>query len=110
MPERFRARHIGHRKHYVENPRVRPMGAGLELRSRRDGTEFPVEISLSPVEDEDGDARLVVAVLRDVTDRERVQAELTVARKSAERAREVADDARAGRSCQSDQEPLSGHR
>ena len=67
MPERFRARHIEHRQHYVKNPRVRPMGAGLALFGRRrDGTEFPLEISLSPVEDEDGD-RLIVAALRDAT-------------------------------------------
>jgi len=95
MPERFRARHIEHRKHYVDNPRVRPMGAGLELFGRRrDGTEVPVEISLSPVGDEDGVHLLVAAALRDVTDRKSVEAELTVARESAEQAREVADHAR----------------
>src|ERR1022692_1825041 len=54
MPERFRARHIGHREHYVSNVRVRPMGAGLDLFGRRrNGTEFPLEISLSPIEDAD---------------------------------------------------------
>ena len=50
MPERFRVRHVAHRSAYSENVRVRAMGAGLELYGRRrDGTEFPVEISLSPV-------------------------------------------------------------
>jgi two-component system, sensor histidine kinase len=88
MPERFRARHTEHRKHYADNPRLRPMGAGLDLFGRRvDGTEFPVEISLSPVEGggQDDDL-LVAAALRDVTDRKHVEAELTVAREEAERA------------------------
>src|SRR5579871_92045 len=47
MPERFRERHIGHRQNYTHNFRVRPMGVGLDLFARRkDGSEFPVEISL----------------------------------------------------------------
>jgi PAS domain S-box-containing protein len=67
MPERFRARHVEHRKHYAENPRVRPMGFGLALfGQRRDGTEFPMEISLRPLKDEAGD-RLIAAALRDAT-------------------------------------------
>src|SRR6266487_1543208 len=46
MPERYRARHLGHRDGYIHNVRVRPMGQGLELFGRRrDGTEFPIEIS-----------------------------------------------------------------
>jgi two-component system, sensor histidine kinase len=93
IPERFRAQHIGHRKHYADNPRVRSMGAGLDLFGRRrDGTEFPVEISLSPVQE--GDDFLVAAAVRDVTERKHVEVELAVARQSTERARQVADLAR----------------
>ena len=85
MPERFRSRHVGHRMRYVDSVRLRPMGAGLELLGRRsDGSEFPVEISLSSIED--GNHVLVAAAIRDVTDRKRVEAALIVARESADRA------------------------
>ncbi len=97
MPQRFRARHLGHRENYVNNVRVRPMGAGLELLGRRrDGTEFPVEISLSPIQDVG--RTLVAAAIRDVTDRKRIEAELIVTREAAEAARELADRANQGKS------------
>ncbi len=100
LPERFRARHGAYRQGYFGAPRLRPMGVGLSLFARRrDGGEFPVEISLSPIEG--SDRALVAAAIRDVTERRRVEAELGAAREASERergaanhAREVADEAR----------------
>ena len=67
MPERFRGRHPAHRERYCAHSVIRPMGSGLDLRAvRADGTEFAVDINLSPFEGETGG---VVCVIRDVTDR-----------------------------------------
>jgi PAS domain S-box-containing protein len=75
LPERLRQHHIDHRQQYWSSPRQRPMGAGLELFGcRREGGEFPVEISLSPVQD--GQEMLVAAAIRDVTERKRIENEL----------------------------------
>jgi PAS domain S-box-containing protein len=94
VPPRFRPSHSDFREGFFRAARVRPMGAGLELFAvRRDGTEFPVEISLSPLETDEG--RVVTAAIRDVTERRAAEEDLAAARATqevfAERDRIAAD-------------------
>ena len=83
MPDRFRGNHLGHREKYAKVPRLRMMGSGMELFGRcKDGTEFPVEISLSPFKSKDG--ILVFSAIRDITLQKRVQKELAEAKETLE--------------------------
>src|SRR5580692_539797 len=86
VPDDVRDIHPAHRAAYVTDPRLRPMGAGMELAGRRrDGSTFPAEISLSAIDTDDG--ILITAAVRDVTERLEAQAERERLRTQAERAR-----------------------
>ncbi|NNF40222.1 MAG: PAS domain S-box protein [Woeseiaceae bacterium] len=85
LPERLRSRHRSHRQKFMGQPQLRPMGEGLELLAMRgDQSEFAVEISLSPVEA--AGKAFVSSVIRDVTERKRMEEEIIAARREAERA------------------------
>ena len=75
IPDQIRGAHVRHRTEYAADPHTRPMGTGLELRGRRkDGSTFPVEISLSPLED--GQGRFVASAIRDITRRKEIEVAL----------------------------------
>src|SRR4051794_33379695 len=85
LPQRYHAQHVGHRSSYTRAPRIRPMGQNIDLFARRkDGSEFPVEISLGPIE-VDGEL-LVIATIRDITERKAIDAAIRQAQEEAEQA------------------------
>jgi len=88
IPEQIRHSHVRHRTEYTAEPHARPMGMGLELRGRRkDGSTFPVEISLSPLEETNG--RFVASAIRDITGRKEIEVAL---RLSEERFRRIVEE------------------
>lgn len=85
IPKRYQQKHVGHRQQYVANPKVRAMGAGMALfGTRKDGSEFPVEVSLSPMKLEDGEL-LIMSAIRDITKQKETEAEIKKINENLER-------------------------
>ena len=97
LPEAARNAHERHRAGFAHHPRARAMRAGIDMRGlRRDGTEFPVEVSLSPVHTEAGP--LVVSAIRDITERRRTETELREKNAALEKALRIKERFLAGMS------------
>lgn len=85
LPDRFREKHIGQRSSYFESPKMRPMGAALDIfAKKKNGIEIPVEVSLSPLRVKD--QFFATAAIRDISERKRAQEEIKKAREIAEAA------------------------
>ena len=106
IPAHAHQRHTRHRAQYAEDPRPREMGAGRELSARRkDGTEFPVDIMLSPFETHAGSG--VIATVRDITERKRIERDLASAQSELARQVRTAELFRTNDALREDAERLS---
>lgn len=86
VPERFHHKHTSHRQGYVKNPKTRGMGIGMDLfGKRKDGSEFPVEISLSPLKTTEEEEIMVISVIRDITKQKEAEAEIRKLNENLER-------------------------
>lgn len=88
VPDHLRAMHEGNRAAYTSTPEARPMGLGIDLHGlRKDGSEFPIEIALSPIDTEEG--KVICAAVRDITEQRRLEEE--IAESSRRRAEDLRD-------------------